>query len=151
MPSQRPAAWSAVLRSALLFTPILIVSLIILTYLIIDAVNDGLSAGRTFALSLAGFVALLLGYQSLTSIRDLFSRPVDTTGVVERRWSRSDLFIFQNVYIFVERRVFRLEPEQALEIDVGDTVRVTHFPHTGTVESIEVVQRAEPAAVKAHV
>ena len=87
-------------------------------------------------------VALLLAYQVVQSLRDLFSQPVQTTGLVERRWSRNDFFLFRNDYVFVEGNVFRLQPEQFVEVDLGDIVRVAHYPHTATVETIEVVERA---------
>ena len=75
-------------------------------------------------------------------MRDLFSSLVETTGLVERRWSRHDLFLFRNSYIFVDRNVYRLSPERFIDVDLGDTIRIVHYPHTATVESIEVLERA---------
>ena len=80
-------------------------------------------------------------YHVVQSVRDLFSRTVETVGRVERRWNRSDFFLFRNSYIFVGRDVFRLPPKQFVEIDLGDTVRIVHYPHTAAVETIEVVAR----------
>jgi hypothetical protein len=91
---------------------------------------------------MVGLVGLLLGYQVVQSLRDLVSKPVETTGLVERRWSKADFFLFRNSYVFVGRNVFRLTPEQYIECDLGDTVRIVHYPHTAAVEAIEVVQRA---------
>lgn len=137
-----PSARMSVLRSILLFSPFLVVVLVALAFLFRAAVTEGMSGGRIVALVLVGFVALLLAYQVIQSARDLFSQPVETTGLVERRWSRSDVFIFRNSYIFVGRNVFRLPPEQFIEVDLGDTVRIVHYPHTAAVETIEVVARA---------
>lgn len=142
MEATRPSAWATVLRSALLLTPFLAVTLVALAFLGRDTAAEGASGGRIVGLVLVGFVALLLAYQVTQSVRDLFSRPVETTGLVERRWSRSDLFIFRNSYIFVERNVYRLPPERFVRVDLGDTIRIVHYPHTGTVEAIEVVARA---------
>jgi hypothetical protein len=139
-------ARTAVLRSVLLFSPFLAIVLIILALIVRDIARDGASGGSTVGLVLVGFVALLLGYQVVQGLRDLFSQPKETVGLVERQWSRSDLFLFQNSYIFVERNVFRIEPEHALDVKPGSVVRITHLPHTGAVESVEVVQREEPSA-----
>ncbi len=126
----------------LLFTPFLVVVLVAIVLIGRDAVADGASGGRIVGLVLAGFVALLLAFQVIQAARDLLAEPVETTGVVERFWSRSDFFLFQNTYAFVEGQVFRLSPEEALDIELGDTVRVVHYPHTSALETIEVVQRA---------
>ena len=142
MAATSTSARAAVLRSALLYTPFLAVTLGALGFIARDVAVEGSSAGRIVGLVLVGSVALLLGYQVVQSVRDLTSQPVETTGLVERRWSHNDLLVFRNTYIFVERNVFRLEPEQALEVELGDTVRVIHYPHTSTVESVEVVARA---------
>ena len=142
MATTRPSARAAVLRSALLFTPFLAVTLVALVFIIRDTAEEGASRGPIIGLVLVGSVAVLLTYQVVQSVRDLFSHLVETTGLVERRWSRSDFFLFRNSYIFVEKNVYRLAPELFLDIDLGDTVRVVHYPHTGAVETIEVVERA---------
>lgn len=139
MEAGRPSAWASILRSALLFAPFLVVNLGVLGLLVQQIATEGASGGRIVAVVLVSFVAMLIGYQVLQSVRDLFSGLIETTGVVERRWNRSDLFLFRNTYIFVERNVFRLAPEEAIDVQLGDTVRVVHFPHTSTVERIEVV------------
>lgn len=133
------SARATVVRGALLFTPFLAVALGALVFIVRDLVVDGTSAGGIVGSILVGSVALLLGYQVIQSVRDMFSRTVETTGLVERMWSRSDFLIFRNTYIFVGRDVFRLEPELALNVELGTTVRVVHYPHTSTVEAIEVL------------
>lgn len=141
MATTRPAAWGAVLRSALLFTPFFGIALTGLVFLVLDVVDTGVGPGQVVGVTILAFVTLLFGYQVVQSVRDLFSGVVETTGVVERRWSRNDFFLFRNSYIFVGRNVFRLEPEEYVEVDLGDTVRVVHFPHTSTVEAVEVLAR----------
>ena len=142
MATTGPSARTTVLRSALLFTPFLAVALVVLAFIVRDTMAEGVSGGDIVGLVLVGFVVMLLAYQVVQSVRDLFARPVETTGLVERHWSRNDFFIFQNSYIFVGRDVFRLTPEQSLDVELGDTVRVVHYPHTSTVEAIEVVAHA---------
>ena len=136
-----PSARATILRSFLLFTPFLLVVLVALAFLLRSMADEGASGGRIVALVLMGSVGLLLVYHVVQSVRDLFSRTVETVGRVERRWSRSDFFLFRHSYIFVGRDVFRLPPKQFVEIGLGDTVRIVHYPHTAAVEAIEVVAR----------
>lgn len=143
MVATHPSARGALLRILLLFTPFLGVALIGLGFLIRNVAAGGTSGGEVVGLVLVGFVAALLGYQVVQSLRDLFAGLVETTGVVERRWSRNDLFLFRSHYLFVGGTVFRLEPGRLPEVGLGDTVRIIHYPHTGTVEAIEVVGRGE--------
>jgi hypothetical protein len=141
MAQPRPAAWGSVLRSALLFTPFFVASLAIFLFMLNDARGGDWSAGVIIGLVVTGGTALLLGFQSVQAVRDLFASLVETQGRVVRRWSRNEFFVMRNDYVLVERTVFRIEPERALQIEAGDTVRITHFPHTSTVEDIEVIQR----------
>lgn len=149
MAATRSSAWWAVLRSALVFTPVLAVALVALGYIAQEIADKGSSGGRVVALVLIGFVALLLAYQVVQSLRDLFSRTVETVGVVDRCWTKNDFFLFRNSYIFVERDVYRLSPELSVTVDSGDSVRIVHYPHTGAVETIEVVARAGEEAERA--
>lgn len=141
MAETRPAAWATVLRSALVFAPFLVIVLAGLGFLVVDTAEEGVSGGRIVALALVGSIALLLAYQVVQSVRDLFSDLTETVGLVERRWSRNDFFLFRNSYVFVGRSVFRLTPEQYLDVQLGDTVRVVHYPHTDAVESVEVTRQ----------
>jgi hypothetical protein len=129
------------LRSALLFAPFFAVSLLVFTIMVLDGVDSGMSGGRIAGSALVGSVVLLLGYQVVQSLRDSFSKPVETVGLVDRRWSRNEYFLFHNTYIFVGKSVYRLSPQQAFEIELGHMVRIVHLPHTGTVEAIEVVRQ----------
>lgn len=143
MIASHPPARTAIVRSVLLFAPFLAVALIVLAVLARDAADGG---GGTFVgLTLIGLVALLLTYQVIQSLRDLLAQPVETAGTVERRWSRNEFFLFRNSYAFVEGNVFRLSPEQEIHVELGDKVRILHYPHTATVEAIEVL---EPGAGK---
>ncbi len=133
------SARASVLRSLILFAPFFAVAAGVLAFIVSDVATDGLGAGQLIGLLVVGFVALLFGYQVVQSVRDLLTNPIETVGRVERQWSHNDLLIFKNTYVFVKGSVFRLTPEQALDVDLGDVVRVTHFPHTSTVDRIEVV------------
>ena len=139
----RSKAWNSVLRSTILFVPFLAVTLFALGFIVREIATDGASAGVIVGLVLVGSVALLLGYQVIQSIRDLLSETVETIGEVERSWTRNDMFLFRNSYVFVDRNVYRVSPEQYMELSPGDNVRIVHTPHTGVVETIERVEEAQ--------
>ncbi|MGB2696007.1 MAG: hypothetical protein WBD55_12595 [Dehalococcoidia bacterium] len=138
-------ARGAVVRSALLFIPFMLISLGVIGFIVQDMVVDGANAGGIVALVLIGFVSLLLVYQVVQTLRDLFAQPVETTGIVDRLWSRHDFLVFRNDYVFVEGDVFRIEPEHALDVGLGRMVRITHYPHTNAVVHVEIVSQAEGA------
>lgn len=143
MAARRSPARAALLRNLLLFTPFLLIALVALVFLLVETASDGASGGRVVGLALVGLLTLLLAYQVVQSLRDLFAPLVETTGEVERRWSRADLILLRSNYVFVARNVFRLPPEQWVQVEVGDTVRIVHYPHTGAVEEVEVLVRAD--------
>ncbi|MEX0786155.1 MAG: hypothetical protein WD939_05920 [Dehalococcoidia bacterium] len=147
MAGGRTTAWAQVLRSALLFTPFLAVTLVALAFIVADIASDGMTAGRIVGIVLVSSVTLLLAYQVVQSLRDLVAQTVETRGLVERTWTRNDFFLFRNTYVFVDRNVYRVPPELGRQIEPGDAVRIVHYPHTGTVEAIEVV--THPAASEA--
>jgi len=142
MGARGSSAGRAVLRSLLLFTPLLAVALVVLGFIVFDIATEGASGGNIAVLVFVGFVSALLLYQVVQSLRDVFSNLMETTGLVERSWSRNDLLLFRSQYLFLNRTVFRVGPEQALDVQLGDTVRIVHYPHTGAVESVEVTERA---------
>lgn len=140
MIASHPTARTALVRSILLFSPFLAISLTGFAALLSDALG-GRGTGSIVGSVLMGLVALLLGYQVVQSLRDLLTQPVEREGLVERRWSRHEFVLFRNTYVFVERNVFRLSPEQEIHVDLGDRVRIRYHPHTATVEALEVVLR----------
>ena len=142
----RSKAWNSVLRSTILFAPFLAITLFALGFIVREIATDGASGGSIVGLVLVGSVALLLGYQVIQSIRDLLSETVETIGEVERSWTRNDMFLFRNSYVFVDRSVYRVPPEQYIELSPGDRVRIVHTPHTGAVETIELVDEAPDAS-----
>ena len=139
MIASHPPARTSIVRSMLLFAPFLALALAVLAVLAGDAADGG--GGAFVGLTLIGLVALLLIYQVVQSLRDLLAQPVETEGRVERRWNRNEFFLFRNSYAFVGGNVFRLSPEQEVHVDLGDKVRIRHYPHTATVEAIEVLER----------
>jgi hypothetical protein len=133
----RRAARSSLFRVALVFTPLFLLSLAGIGIIIFDLVREGAS-GLIITMVLLLLAAFLTGYQSIQSLRDLRSSPTVSGGLIDRKWSRADLFILHSYYIFVDRSVFKVTPLIYLELEVGDTVSVRHYPHTNTVISVEL-------------
>lgn len=143
MQASHPSARGEVFRTALLFSPFFAFTLLGVGVIVREIAGSGVRAGSIVGLVLIGSVALLLGYQVVQSVRDLFSRPVETTGPVERLWSRNEFLLFRNTYVFVNKNVFRVPLQHLLDVEKGDLVRIVHYPHTSTVESIEKVTAAD--------
>ena len=61
-----------------------------------------------------------------------------SSGLVDRKWSRADLFVLRSYYIYVGRSVFKVTPLIYSELEEGDTVSVNHYPHTNTVIAVEL-------------
>jgi len=135
------AARSSLMRTALVFTPLFLLSLAGIGIIIFNLVREGLS-GLIITLVLLSLAAFLTGHQSIQSLRDLRSSPTVSSGLVDRKWSRADLFILRSYYIYVGRSVFKVTPLIYSELEEGDTVSVNHYPHTNTVIAVELEEGA---------
>ena len=135
------AARSSLIRVALVFTPLFLLSLTGMGIVIFNLVREGPS-GLIITLLLLSLAAFLTGHQSIQSLRDLRSSPTVSNGLVDRKWSRADLFVLRSYYIYVDRSVFKVTPLIYTELEEGDTVSVNHCPHTNTVISVELEERA---------
>jgi hypothetical protein len=124
-----------------MFTPLFLLSLAGAGIVIFSLVREGPS-GLMVTLALLLLAAFLTGHQSIQSLRDLRSSPRLSTGLVDRKWSRADLFVLRSYYIYVHRSVFKVTPLIYTELEEGDTVAVNHYPHTNTVISVVLEERA---------
>ena len=62
---------------------------------------------------------------------------------MQRKWSRAELLIvWHSYYVAVDRRMFRLQPEDHVMIDEEMYVKIVHFPRTLSVVSIQQVRDA---------
>lgn len=106
-------------------------------------VTNGLSGAGYVTLTIVGAVGVMLAYQVWIHARDIGSPLAESEGIVQRKWSRADMIIaWHSYYITVERRVFRLEPEDHIMVDEGMVVKVVHFPRTQHVVSVHEVRGA---------
>ena len=97
------------------------------------------------------FVGLLTGHQASQYLRDVGARPVVYEGDVLRKWNKGNLLIvlFPSYYIMVDRRVFCVRREEYALLLEDDLVRVTCYPHSLTVERLELYDVSEKQFVPA--
>jgi hypothetical protein len=149
----------ALLRSAIVFTPLFLASLLMTLAILAGAFDGGI-----ILLVLGVILSLLFGYQAIQALRDLRANRLDVTqGPVTRIWSKMDLFVTRSYYINVNRNIFRIplqaywdlrEEAKRMRADGTDEdnrieVRVEHYPHTGNVTKLErlgVVPVSQPEA-----
>ena len=129
----------AVVRAALIYTPLFLVCAV----LTILSAAGTINAGIVLTIIGAG-ITLLFGYQSIQALRDLRANLTSTEGVIARRWSKMDLFITRSHYISVNRNIFRLPVEDWYNLAEDDIVTITHYPHTGAVAGVEKTGHANP-------
>ena len=138
------AARGALVRTALVFTPLFVLSLAGVGAVIFELAREG-PGGLIITLVLLFLAAFLTGHQAIQSLRDLRSSPRTSNGLIDRRWSRADMLVLRSYYIYVERSVFKVSPLIYDELEEGDTVSVNHYPHTNTVISVELEVPGSPS------
>jgi hypothetical protein len=140
------SARAAVIRTVVFYTPLFVASLVTVLLILVGVWDLGI-----VLLIIMVFLAFLFGYQSIQALRDLRSDLRTTRGPITRIWSKMDLIVTRSYYIRVGGNIFRI-PIQAywdlreeakrlrsagLEDEYRIEVQVVHYPHTGTVESVE--------------
>lgn len=107
-----------VLRMAILYVPLAIVSLVFCGIAIFNIISG--NTGFFFMLTVFGIVGLLTGIQSVQYLKDLKAPPMEFHGDVVRKWHKGNVFFFfmPSYYILVDSkvhtgRVTRVEPHGA--------------------------------------
>ena len=142
-PHHRTDARRSVIRSAFIWTPIFIVSSALGVTFALIAIDDSPSAWISFAIT--ALATLLSGVSALGALRDLYASPVDTTGIIQRKWRKSDIIVFRGHYILIKKRVFRI-PRPIFEAmpEAGSAITIQHLPHTNAVIRWERSAAPEP-------
>ncbi len=129
-------------RDAVIYTPLAILALVAWVASLAAVISAG-GGGGIFLLILITILVLLAGYQSIQSLRDLWSSPVTTEGPVRRKWRRHEFLLFPAYYFYVGSHVFKV-PQLAYEaFDQGDLISITHYPHTAAVIAVMRVERRQ--------
>lgn len=124
-----------VVRDAVIYTPLFLACVLGILAMLLS--QDPPIIG----LVLVALMAFLFGYQSIQSLRDLSAAPLTVEGPITRRWTKRDAFVSKSNYITVERGIYRIPIESYLDLLEKDIVRVVAYPHTGTVVSVERLDR----------
>jgi hypothetical protein len=147
-----------------LFRSMVIYALLLLPALafVVWLAATGPSGFALVSMSVAGVVALLLGYQAYAHYSDLRAPLAETEGLVQRVWSRADLVIaWHSFYVSVAtplggRKLFRMQPEDYVVLEdrfralsrldppLELYVKVVHFPMTLNAVSVHEVRRPLP-------
>ena len=127
----REGAHRSVVRSAAIWTPIFIASTALGVAFALIALD---SPGAWVSFAIAVLIALLSGVSALGALRDIYAEPIQTTGVIQRKWRKSDALFFRGHYILCQKRVFRIPREVYDELpEVGAGVLLEHYPHTSAL------------------
>lgn len=129
-------------RDALIYTPIFLALLAAWGAALAGVVAAG-GGGGIALLVLVTLMVFLVGFQSIQSLRDLLSAPITSEGPVLRKWRRAELLLFPAHFIYVNRNVFRIPSLMYEQIDKGDILVVTHYPHTSTVVAVNRLRRGD--------
>lgn len=83
-----------------------------------------------------------LDMEAVSSLRDLRAEPVVTEGRIDRKWSKARFAFFGRVYyLMVEKKLFEVGAVAGMELQLGDQVRVEHWPHSHTLVSIARIKQ----------
>jgi hypothetical protein len=93
-----------VIKMALIYTPITIVSLILVAVALYQIASG--ETGFLFMLFVFGTLAVLTGFQTIGYLKDLSSSPIEYEGAVVRKWHKGNLLIFflPSFYLAVDSR-----------------------------------------------
>jgi len=93
-----------VIRMAIIYTPITVVSLILVAVALFK-ISSG-ETGFVFMLVVFGLLALLTGFQTIGYLKDLSAAPIEYEGEVVRKWHKGNLLIFlmPSFYLAVDSR-----------------------------------------------
>ena len=132
-------ARKGIVRSIAWATPLLITSLSVSVFILMLALDGRTSLWVTFGIT--SIVSLLSGVTAMAAWRDLFSEPRDTEGFINRKWTKSDVFIFRGHYIRVGKRIFRIRKHtyEAMPKE-GQGIYLRHYPYTNTVVHWEKIK-----------
>lgn len=84
-----------------------------------------------------GLFAIPLDMEAVAAVRDLPAQPMVTEGRIERKWSKSRFAFFGRVhYLLVDKKLFEVGPVAGIELQLGDQVRLEHWPHSHTLVSV---------------
>jgi hypothetical protein len=144
---QERSVRNGLLRSAILWTPLFLVTFGCLVFFFIDQVTGG-GRSTVFLLVVLAVLSFLFGFQAVQSILDLKAKPVTLRGEVTRRWSKMDSVVMRTHYIRIDKAILRGDRLLLDEVKEGDVVEVRYYKRSAVVLSLNVLERAPTVEAK---
>lgn len=146
-------ARNSLIRTALVWTPLFLLTFGALLYVLFDRIVLGGDAGTWFFVGVLILFSILFGYQAFHALLDLRGGPETIEGRVTRRWARTDSLVMRTHYIRLDnRKIFRIDRLFHDDVKVGDSVRVRAYPRSTVVIDIETLdydlEPQEPERIK---
>lgn len=135
---QEASVRGRLLRSTLIWGPPFLISLGAWLFFTYDRIFGGPDFGSTwFLVIVLTVLTALFGFQAIQSFLDYVGKTRQYSGLVTRRWTRSDSFVLKTHYLRVDKLIFRGD-EVALDgIQEGDYVEVTYYPRSAVLVWVE--------------
>ena len=97
-------------------------------------------SGLLVMLMVFGFFGLLTAYHANQYLRDVKARPVVHEGDIMRKWHKGNLlfFLLPSFYIMVQGKIYSVTRQEYALLLEDDLVRITCYPHSLTVERLEL-------------
>lgn len=119
-------------RSALITTPPFVLFTVLTTFNLIRAAEG--NSGVWIVTALTALITILFATTAVKSLLDLFGDPIEVSGLIKKKWIRSDFFLLRRYYVEVGDVIFRVRKDQFRSLPAADRpIGIYHFPHTQTV------------------
>lgn len=146
--AQHSGVRSRLLRTVIIWSPFFLACLGGLLFFTFDRIFLGGDHGGTwFLVIVLAVMTALFGFQSIQSFLDWIGEPRVESGIVGRRWSRSDSFVIKAHYIRLGKLILRGDELSLDGIREGDYVQATFYPHSAVLIWVDKLERPdeEPA------
>jgi len=139
-PAAVKRARQTVIRTAIIWTPCFLACVGAAIFVLVDILTSG---GSWVGFSLAGFFAIIFGFQGVHAIRDLIGGPIQSEGTVTRHWTRRDAIVSKTHYIRLSgKEILHVDPTQHAQIKPGDYLYVEFYP--GTMRALRIEKGDAP-------
>ncbi|MGI8925446.1 MAG: hypothetical protein ACR2HN_02220 [Tepidiformaceae bacterium] len=135
-------ARARLIRSAVIWTPPAAAAVGALVFFIVDRITGPNYGATWFLVGVLTFLGSLFAFQASQAWRDLAGEPEEMTGLVTRRWSRTDSLVVRSHYIRVANKIFTIQRDLHGDVMAGDNVSLKFYPHSAIVIS---VKRVDPS------
>jgi hypothetical protein len=141
----RRHARTRLFRSAIIWTPLFVVSGSALVFFTVDrAFLGGDRGGTWFLVVVLSILTVLFGFQSIQALLDVFGHTRELTGQVIRRWSRTDSLVVRSHYIRMDtKQIFQVDRTLHGDVAEGDWLRLEYYPHTAILITVDKVPPPE--------